>query len=185
MSMRLVHAIGRAERSDDVHIARLTLLLDAAAGRSGTQPVAGIMKLAKIDFLLRYPNCLERVLQKTRVAIIDARIADYERSNIEAKMIRFRYGPWDSRYRRWIALLVAKGIAHTYITGRTVNIVITPAGHEVANILCHVPDLADLAVRSKLIQKAVGGMSATRLKDFIYETFPELLDMRWGSEIEI
>jgi hypothetical protein len=183
--MRLVHAIGRAERSDDAHVARLILLLDAAAGRSGTKPVAGIMKLAKIDFLLRYPNCLERVLESTHVAAEEARIADHERLSIEAKMIRFRYGPWDSRYRRWIALLVAKGIAHTYITGRTVNIVITPTGREVANTLAHAPDLADLAARSKLIHRAVGGMSATRLKDFIYETFPEILDMRWGAEIEI
>jgi hypothetical protein len=33
--------------------------------------------------------------------------------------------------------------------------------------------------------KTVGTMSATRLKDFVYETVPEIVDMKWGAEIDV
>jgi hypothetical protein len=185
MSLRVVRAIGEAERSDDLHVGRLLLLLRAAGGRAGAQPVAGIMKLAKMDFLLRYPNGLVRVLRSTGGNEADAHVKPHERDTIETKMVRFRYGPWDGRYRRWIGLLVARGLGATYVTGRTVNVVLTERGREIADQLGNLETFADLKERSALIAKAVGRMSATRLKDFIYEQFPELLDMRWGEEIEI
>lgn len=59
MSLKLVHLASDIEHSDDFHVARLILLISAASGRSN-KPVQGIMKLAKLDFLLRYPNCLVR-----------------------------------------------------------------------------------------------------------------------------
>lgn len=62
MSLKLVHLAAEIEHSDDFHVARLILLLKAAAGRND-RPVEGIMKLAKMDFLLRYPNCLVRALK--------------------------------------------------------------------------------------------------------------------------
>jgi len=62
MSLKLVHFAAEIEHSDEFHIARLIcclkLLLAAVAN-----PVHGIMKLAKMDFLLRYPNCLVRALK--------------------------------------------------------------------------------------------------------------------------
>jgi len=185
MSLRVVRAIGAAERSDDFHVGRLLLLLHAAGGRGGTRPVAGIMKLAKMDFLLRYPNGLARVLRTTGGDEAAANIKPHERDTIETKMVRFRYGPWDGRYRRWIGLLVARGLGTTYVSGKTVHVGLTERGREVADQLAQLQEFADLRQRSTLIAKAVGPMSATRLKDFIYEQFPELLDMRWGEEIEV
>jgi hypothetical protein len=186
MSLRVIRAIGQAERADEIHLARLLFLLDSAPVKQGAKAVDGIMKLAKLDFLLRYPNCFERVLQERKVAASTVHIHEYERASIEAKMVRFRYGPWDSRYRRWIALLVARGLANTYLQGRTVRVLATAPGHQAAeDLAASAPELAELAERSRLVQRAVGRMSATSLKEFIYETFPEILDMRWGEEIEL
>src|SRR5512137_2130851 len=109
MSVRVIRAVGQTERSDDFHLGRLLLLLRAAGRRTGVRPIAGIMKLAKMDFLLRYPNCLVRVLSATGGDVAKAAIKPHERDTIETKMVRFRYGPWDDRYRRWIGLLVARG----------------------------------------------------------------------------
>src|SRR5688572_9096222 len=53
MSLKVIHLAAEIENTDDFHVARLLLLLNAAAGRSN-KPVQGIMKLAKMDFLLRY-----------------------------------------------------------------------------------------------------------------------------------
>jgi hypothetical protein len=109
MSLKLVHLAAKIEHSDDFHIARLILLLKAAAGRSA-KPVQGIMKLAKMDFLLRYPNCLVRALKAMDKEMAAQDISEEERNTIETRMIRFRFGPWDYRYRRWIGVLVAKSV---------------------------------------------------------------------------
>jgi len=184
MSLKLVHLAAEIEHSDDFHIARLMLLLKASAGRSN-KPVQGIMKLAKMDFLLRYPNCLVRALEAVDKSDAAQKIPEEERNTIEARMIRFRYGPWDSRYRRWIWLLVSKGLAHTYLKGRTVNVKLTDAGINVAELLSELEEFGELTKRSQLVASAVGNFSATKLKNFIYNVFPEIVDMQWGRKIEL
>lgn len=185
MSLRTIRAASEAEQSDHLHAGRLLILLREASGQRRTRVVEGIMKLAKMDFLLRYPNCLERTVRDTGGDVEAANIQPFERNTIESKMIRFRFGPWDGRYRRWIGLLVAKGLALTFVKGKTVHIGLTPRGQEVAAKLAGLPEFEDVRVRSHLIFKAVGDMSATRLKEFVYKEFPELLNMRWGEEIEL
>ncbi len=184
MALELVQALARTELDDHLHMARLLMLLDAHAGKSN-KPVEGVTKLAKLDFLLRYPNCLERALVARNKPTAPAHIQDFERTTIESKMVRFRYGPWDHRYRRWIALLVGKGLLHAGVEGRTVKLWLTDAGHSAALALGDSPDLDDLSGRAKLVAKAFGTMSGTALKDFVYATFPEITTMRWGDPITI
>lgn len=184
MSLQLVSALGHIERSDEFHLGRLLLLLRAVAGRSKTRPVEGIMKLVKMDFLLRYPNALARVLVALAITE-EAVVPDYELRNIEARMIRFRYGPWDERYRRWIGLLVAKGLAATQLHGRTVQVALTQAGLVTAQALADLEEFQPIDRRAHSVFRAVGEMSATRITKFIYETFPELLTMKWGEEISV
>ena len=184
MALELVQALAKTEMDDHLHMARLLMLLDAHSGRSN-RPVEGITKLAKLDFLLRYPNCLERALVAKKKPTAPACIQDFERTTIEAKMVRFRYGPWDHRYRRWIALLVAKGLLHAGVEGRTVKLWLTDTGHSTAQALGASPDLEDLAGRAALVAKTFGAMSGTALKDFVYATFPEITNMRWGDPITI
>lgn len=184
MALELVQALARTERDDNLHMARLLMLLDAHSGRSN-KPVEGVTKLAKLDFLLRYPNCLERALVARKKPTAPARVRDFERTTIESKMVRFRYGPWDHRYRRWIALLVGKGLLHAAVEGRTVKLRLTGAGHSAAYALMNSPDLADLSSRAKVVAKTFGTMSGTALKEFVYATFPEITTMRWGDPIII
>jgi hypothetical protein len=184
MSLKLIRAAARAENSDELHMARLLLLLKAF-DREKDKKVEGIMKLAKLDFLLRYPNCLEKVLEIQKVKNSEeAQIKEYERNTVETKMIRFRYGPWDKRYRRWIGLLVAKGLVTTFVEKKTIYVGITEKGKEIAINLGDTEDFSVLNERSKLIIKAVGTLSATKLKDFVYENFPEILNMKWGEDID-
>lgn len=183
MSLKLVHLAADIEQCDDFHAARILLLLKAAAGRS-QKPIQGIMKIAKMDFLLRYPNCLVQVLTALGKKEAASQIPDQERYTIEAKMIRFRYGPWDSRYRRWIGILVSKGLALAFVDGRTINVGITKAGCETAGIFEKMEDFVPLSNRCRIVVSAVGGFSATKLKEFVYEVFPEIGSMQWGQQIE-
>lgn len=184
MSIRLIKAVAATENADELHLARLLLLLAEADHRSG-KTVAGIMKLAKLDFLLRYPNCLERALKYLHKDAAKADIKPYERTSIESKMVRFRYGPWDNRYRRWIGLLVAKGLAVSYLQGKTIHIGLTDLGRATVIQLTALEEFTAMQQRSNLLYKAVGSMSATALKNFVYEVFPEIVDMKWGENITL
>jgi hypothetical protein len=188
MSLRLLKAVAETENRDDLHLARMLVLLGSADARRTTpatkaRAVEGITKLAKLDFLLRYPTCLERALRALNQSDADVAVQARERTSIETKMIRFRYGPWDARYRRWLGLLAAKGLVHLGVEGNMVQIGLTDEGRALSEQVKRDPLFAELARRSDLVLKAVGSMSATRLKDFVYETVPEIIDMKWGEEI--
>jgi len=186
VSLRIIDAAIETEQSDQLHEARLLLLLRHAANR-GTGTVEGITKLAKIDFLLRYPRYLQRLvdtLNKDRKKPIVIPLQPFEVDTVESKMIRFRYGPWDPRYRRWIGILVAKGLADTYVKGKTVHVKLTERGIKVAGTVAEQEAFKDLDVRSRLIEKLVGSKSGQWLKETIYVIVPELTGMDWGEEIE-
>lgn len=188
MSLRLVRAAADAENLDDLHLGRLLVLLRSADARKAkpetkARAVEGITKLAKLDFLLRYPTCLERALRSLNRDPVEAAVRPRERTSIESKMIRFRYGPWDARYRRWLGLLAARGLVTLRVEGSTVLIGLTTRGRQLADTLGGDPLFADLAHRSETVVSAVGAMPATRLKEFVYAVVPEIVEMRWGEEI--
>lgn len=186
MNLHIIRAIAKTENADEFHLARILVLLGAMDKRNKkNKTIEGIMKLAKLDFLLRYPNCLERVLVALNKDATKANIQPHERNTIETQMIRFRYGPWDSRYRRWIGLLMAKGLVITYVNGRTVHVGLTERGRELTTHLTALEEFQDLSTRSDLIVKAVGAYTATNLKEFMYTVFPELISMKWGEKISI
>ena len=184
MSLTLVRAIAGTENNDDIHLGRVLLLLFAANDK-GTKTIEGITKLAKLDFLLRYPNCLARALEAENTDPILANIKEYERTTLESKMIRFKYGPWDSRYRRWLNLLVARGLVSIEIEKKTVSIKLTEKGSEIAEQFTTDADYKDLYQRSQLIIKTFGRMSSSGIKNFVYKVFPELETMKWGEDISL
>lgn len=184
MSLGLIKVASQAELSDDLHLIRLLFLL-AEANKRSTKSIKGITKLAKLDFLLRYPNCLGRLLIYLNKDKNQAGIKDYEKTSIESKMVRFRYGPWDNRYRRWIGLLVSRGLAITFLEGRTVHIEITDLGVEVLKNLYNEQAFQDMTNRSSIIYKSVGSLSAVKLKDLVYKVFPEIISLKWGQGIEL
>lgn len=181
--MNLFYMLANLEENDDLHEGRLLVLLGIFAGRKGTQTVNGLTKLAKLDFLLRYPVFLERALTALNIEPSKAKVADHERKSVESSMVRYRYGPWDFRYRRFINLLVAKGLVTVKVHGRTIHIGLTDSGLEVSKQLLQNDAYSDLVNRSQLL-KTYFNWSPTRLMKFIYETFPEIKTLRFGEEIE-
>lgn len=184
MSLSIVQLAAAIEASDEFHAARILLLLKAAGKRSN-RPVSGITKLAKLDFLVRYPAALARALEKLGKSKQAKKIPEDERNTIEGAMIRFRYGPWDERYRRWLALLSAKGLVDVYREGSTVTTKLTEAGVREADELLKVSDFVALYERCKLVATYVGDFGATKLMNFIYEVFPEIQTHRWGERLRI
>lgn len=184
MSLRIVESAIAAEQDDALHESRLLLLLGWQAKRTAST-VNGITKLAKMDFLMRYPRHLERLLRVSYKRAPQVPMHPYECDTVESRMIRFRYGPWDPRYRRWIGLLVAKGLADSFVSGRTVHVQLTEQGKRVAERIAALSEFADLDARAKLVVAAVGDMSGSKLKSRIYDVVPELTGMEWGEEIQL
>ena len=188
MSFRIINLAAALENSDEFHEARLLVLMQVVTPTAKSQPIAGIMKLAKMDFMLRYPNVLARALEKLNeekpsAARVAQRIPEDQKHTIEGRMVRFRFGPWDSRYRRWLAVLSAKGLVLVKKEGQTVRIGLTEKGEAFSKRFSELPENGDLVARAKMVRLAVGDMSATRLKNFVYQIAPEIVDMKWGDTI--
>ena len=181
--MSLYELLSDLEEEDDLHEARILILLKAFAGNSGDQSIEGLTKLAKLDFLLRYPTYLERALaNRPGGNPTKAAVKDHERHSVESSMVRFKYGPWDHRYRRFLNLLVGKELAKITFQGRKINIGLTPLGNEIADKLTAQEINQDIVHRAQLLQRHFN-LNATKLMNYIYETFPEIGTLRLGTEI--
>ena len=170
------------DEDDNIHTARLLLLLQAFAGRSGNNEINGLTKLVKLDFLLRYPIYFSKALEQNGISPDKVKIKNYEKRSVESKMIRHHYGPWDPRYRRFINILVGKGFCKVDVRGRTIFIGLTTKGKKVTEKLNKCAAFEDFVDRSSLLKKHFD-KSGTVLKDFIYETFPEIASMKKGKII--
>jgi hypothetical protein len=177
----LLESLSRLEQTDSLHLGRLLLILRAMSADSPDHPLQGLTKLAKLDFLIRYPNYLERALEARHASAKAVGTVDYERQSVESAMVRYRFGPWDGRYRRFLNLLSAKGLVRLGLEGRTVVIILTEKGVKAAERLQLEDAFKQLADRAQLLRHF--DLSATNLMKFIYETFPEISTLRSGGLI--
>lgn len=159
--------------------ARLLLLIHAFS--SGEKSLEGRTKLAKLDFLLRYPNFLARALS-IRKPSLKVKVPLQEQPNIENKMIRYRYGPWDPAYYAILGRLIGRGLVKSVPTATGIGYKTTEAGNSVAAALAAHEVWADVAKRTKLLHTHFD-LSGNGLKDFIYEHFPEVADASWGTKL--
>src|SRR5690242_11079838 len=125
--MDLAQQIAELEVEDDLHEARLLVLIGALCVQQG-DAIEGLTKLAKLDFLLRYPALLERALVARNKSPTQVETTVAERSSVESQMVRYRFGPWDHRYRRWLNDLAAKDLVLVTAKGKTVTVEMTASG---------------------------------------------------------
>jgi hypothetical protein len=182
--MNLVEMIAELERQPYLHAARLLVLISAFSDAGQGSAVEGLTKLAKLDFLLRYPVMLERAVVAKGHSTRDVHLKDHERLSVESQMVRYRFGPWDHRYRELLNILIGKELVTVSVEGRTVVISATERGRAVASQLSEDPQFQDYARRSYLLKRHFD-IQATRLMRFIYETFPEVLSLRSNERIPV
>ncbi|MBK1867568.1 hypothetical protein [Taklimakanibacter albus] len=181
MTLDLVDILTSLDKDEDIHLARILVLLKAFNRPEGPA-IEGITKLAKLDFLLRYPSCLEKALLARGVSPKSIPVDDYERLAIEARMIRYRYGPWDHRYRRFLNILAARRLVTVRTDGRTIQIDLTVTGDKLAESLSNREGFKRVFERALLLKKHLD-LKARRLMEFIYELFPELTTLEFNEGI--
>lgn len=116
----------------DVHTARVLLLVGAfSSGRQGR--LEGLSKLARLDFLLRYPVYLQRVLDRRGDTLpFDLWPSSAERRAVESSMLRYKFGPFDARYYLVVGKLVGLGVCDQDAASRHVSLRVTERGRTAA-----------------------------------------------------
>lgn len=180
--MDMVETIAELDSNPDLHAARLLVLIVAFTDLRQGYAVEGLTKLAKLDFLLRYPVMLERALKAKNCSFRDVQLKDHERLSVESQMVRYRFGPWDHRYREYLNILVGKGLVTINVEGRKIVIALTEQGRTLASELSERTDFHDYARRASLMRRHFD-MKATTLMQFIYKTFPEVVSLRSNERI--
>lgn len=170
------------EKDENIHLGRLLILLYVFNAEGKSSEIEGLTKLAKLDFFLRYPVYLEKALYINGKQMKKAPPKEHERKSVEAKMVRFKYGPWDFRYRRFINTLIGKHLAYIRQEGRSYYLGITRQGIDVAKLLEADLALSDVLERARII-KSNFNVSGTTLMRFIYKNFPEIGSLQYGNEI--
>jgi len=175
-------------RSSPEAEARLLILIDAFSRASDGAPrhLQGRLKLAKLDFLLRHPSSLSRLLGIRDVNTRDTRAFDYEpwkEGPIDARMIKYRFGPWDPAYYAIIGSLVGRGLVvseqipeRAHAGYRT-----TERGRQLALTLLGDEAFAPVAAAVTLLRRHFD-LSGTRLKNLVYQ-LPEVSNAKWNEEV--
>ncbi|WP_216586540.1 hypothetical protein [Streptomyces brasiliscabiei] len=161
--------------------ARLLLLIDVFSETTASKGIEGRMKLAKLDFLLRYPGHFRRLMAVRRP---DTDIGEdpWLTGAIEQSMIRYRYGPWDPTYYALLGALTGKGLIEPKHDDAVATYRTTEAGHEVARDLAATESWRPVRDRARLLRRHLN-LSGTTLKDLIYATFPDIVEADWGTHL--
>lgn len=154
----------------DFHAARLLILL-LRCGEGNTNRIVGRTKLAKLDFFVRYPAFLEAARNEMRRRDLSMPEWHADGPEVEAPMIRYRYGPWDPRYRQFLAFLESRGLIRITLT-KPERVSLTASGRSLAHDLSARPSFLPIIERCDAMIGNLAGLSGTELKELIYELFP-------------
>lgn len=164
--------------------ARILLLIDAFS-RNGDQPrmLEGRVKLAKLDFLLRYPRHLKWVLEKRNVSAKRLHSIDPDQEPLAERMVRYRYGPWDPSYYAVLGSLLGRGLIETLpLPGtRAAGYRTTTKGAHLCELLTDDECYSGLVADVQLLRRTLD-LTGTTLKKLIYE-LPDVSGSSWRKEL--
>jgi hypothetical protein len=164
--------------------ARVLLLIDGfSRKRTGPRTLEGRVKLAKLDFLLRYPKHLATVLASRGLRDAQRDELYSQDSPLESRMMRYRYGPWDPSYfavlgsligRRLVEIVPAQGTSA--LGYRT-----TTAGASLAEQFTEDGAFDEVIGRIELLRRHLD-LTGESLRKLLYD-LPEVADATWHEEL--
>ncbi|MGC0403361.1 hypothetical protein RKD27_006005 [Streptomyces sp. SAI-126] len=171
-------------RSSPEAEARVLLLIDGfSRTRNGTRCLEGRVKLAKLDFLLRYPKHLSRILRSLDITTSVSEVLDENEAPLDARMMRYRYGPWDPSYYAVLGSLIGRGLVRVEPLSGTSGLgySTTPSGADLASKLGEDEIFHKMIARVKILRRYLDKSGST-LKDYLY-SLPEVADSTWHEEL--
>lgn len=172
------------------HVARLLILI-GYCGKPQSDPeklpaITGRTLLAKLDFFMRYPSYLRRASIELGKPCTESDLGiskPEDLKTVESRMVRYLYGPWDSIYYVVLAYMVGKGLIEPPLASKIDIFRLTDRGMSVLRNIDADPVFSDLVRRAIAIYKLFNTFTGSRLKDFIYQKFPEVVNHKLGEKI--
>ncbi|MFO1306106.1 MAG: hypothetical protein U1F54_20460 [Burkholderiales bacterium] len=158
--------------------ARLLLLIERFS--RGANSLEGRTKLAKLDFFVRYPEFLDRILKLK--GINDKGVPPDKSIDFESRMIRYRYGPWDPSYFATLGRLLGKRLIAAIPSNRGIAYRASDAGRSLADALRAESAWAEYVDRIDVVHRHLN-LSGSNLKNLVYESFPEISQASWGKRL--
>jgi len=163
---------------------RVLLLIDAFSGtKDKPRLLEGRLKLAKLDFLVRYPKYLIRVLRDRKVSERVIASIREEPAPLQDRMIRYRYGPWDPSYFAVLGSLIGRGLVEPIPFRNGIGYRLTDPGRELATALVDDDTWNPVHERAVISRRHLD-LSGTKLKDLLYEAIPEMTNADWHAEVD-
>ena len=179
---RLLFDILQLNRQSVLDMSRLLILFSSYSTKHNNY-IVGTAKVAKLDFLVRYPTALAKAFQIEGRSIKTIQIKDFENDLVESAMIRYRFGPWDHGYWSVLSSLESLNLIQIAKINGVTCYKITKMGETVVSKIANYPIFDDYFRRSKLVVSTFGKLTATKLVKKTYNLRPELASMRLGEEI--
>jgi hypothetical protein len=171
----------------EYHSARLLILIAYCGSPIKSPQIKGRTLLAKLDFFLRYPAYLDSAVRirtgKGLEEFADEELEEYELNNVETRMIRYKYGPWDNIYYTVLSYLISKDLITIEVKKNVEYFSLTESGKEIADVFSEHEAFRTLVKRAKILKKIFTGWSGTSVKEFIYKEFQEVVSLPLGKEI--
>lgn len=164
--------------------ARVLLLIDGFSRKTtGPRTLEGRVKLAKLDFLLRYPRHLATVLAGRGLRDADRQTLNRQDSPLESRMMRYRYGPWDPSYFAVLGSLVGRGLIEVVPAEGTnaLGYRTTEPGAALADHFKEDGAFEDVVGRITLLRRHLD-LTGESLKKMLYD-LPEVADATWNEEL--
>lgn len=162
---------------------RVLILIAAFSGSSSRRrTLEGRVKLAKLDFLLRYPKYFARVLRHRGVDEAVIASIDVEDDPPYARMIRYRYGPWDPSYYAVLGSLVGRGLIEVIPARYGMGYRATERGDIAISAILQDGLWEDTNRRAKVLKQHLD-LAGKTLKDLLYDAIPEMTNADWHKEL--
>lgn len=179
-------AINREAAARDLEVQQLRVLslIYAVAALPGTAgKIDSLTKLAKLDFLVRYPDARDAVrAELSGTASTNKPVRALPENG--PPMIRHKFGPWDDSYYPVIGALVGRGLAkYVRARNRAVGIALTKPGNDLYQRVIQDPSWQEIAAEAVTVAGDFGDLTGNRLKDAIYAALPEMLDVPHRTEL--
>ncbi|SFF45491.1 hypothetical protein SAMN04487969_14155 [Paenibacillus algorifonticola] len=173
MSMSLIEQIIILDERDELDNIRALLLIYTLIGNKNDKITIELVKLAKMDFLLKYPSALDSVLTNLNKKK-DIHITEAEMNNIETNILSFRFSPWSSNFRKLMVLLNAKSLIDWKLREKSLDIYQTSKGLSLYNDILSFGEFKNMHIQSKAIKTNILALSTIKLDSLLSTALTEL-----------
>ena len=162
---------------------RVLLLILAFSGTEDRpRSLEGRIKLAKLDFLVRYPKYLKQILESRNAPQSAIAKVTVDEVVSQDRMIRYRYGPWDPSYYAVLGSLIGRALVEPIPFSRGIGYRATTRGRQLAESLTEEYAWAQVLQRAKVARTHLD-LSGTTLKDLLYSQLPMMAEANWDTEL--